>query len=290
MKKVLFISLLLLTSLISSSFKTDKPAYRIFTSEGKNADFNDILKDALKSRIVYFGELHNNPISHWLQYELTLEMQRALGSKLILGAEMFETDNQLLLDEFTLGIISEKNFEKQSRLWPNYSTDYKPLLTIASEHNLKFVGTNVPRRYASIVHGSGFEGLDSLSDAAKLLFAPLPVPYDPELPSYKSMMEMGEMSDHVSPNLPKAQAIKDATMGYFIVSNLLEGQVMLHFNGSYHSQNKEGILWYVDKYKPGLRQMTITTVEQDSLDKVDEENLGLADYIILVPSSMTKTY
>ena len=47
--------------------------------------------------MVLFGELHNNPISHWLQLELTEDLHAARGADLVLGAEMFEADNQLLL-------------------------------------------------------------------------------------------------------------------------------------------------------------------------------------------------
>ena len=36
--------------------------------------------------------------------------------------------------------------------------------------------------------------------------------------------------------------------------------------------------------------MTITTVEQDTIDSVKEDNLNTADYIIVVDGDMTKTY
>lgn len=291
MKHLKVYVLALAVFLLSTAFRSDKPAYRVFTAEGKKADFGDILKEAKKAEVVYFGELHNNPISHWLQLELARSLEAELGDKLVMGAEMFESDGQLLLDEYLEGTISTSNFEKQSRLWPNYKTDYKPLVEFAKEKGLDFIATNIPRRYASVVHKKGFEGLDSLSAEAKEYIAPLPVPYDPELPGYSAMMQMGGgMSGHGSSNLPKAQAIKDATMGHFIVQNIDGGEVMLHFNGSYHSQNREGILWYVEKYKPGTSQVTITTVEQEDVGELLEENEGLADFIVVVPETMTKTY
>jgi uncharacterized iron-regulated protein len=287
---ILRTGLLATALLIFASFRTDKPAYVIFTSEGKKADYEDMLKSALKADVVYFGELHNNPISHWLQYELTVDMHKELGEKLVLGAEMFERDNQLLLDEYTNGSISVKSFEQQARLWPNYKTDYKPLVDFAREKKLKFVATNIPRRYAALVHSNGFDALKDLPREARDLFAPLPVPYDSNLACYKSMLEMGGMSGHASSNLPRAQAVKDATMGFFITEERSRGSVFLHYNGAYHSDDREGILWYVDHYKRNLKQFTITTVEQDDLEKLDEESQGKADYIIVVPKSMTKTY
>ena len=83
-----------------------------------------------------------------------------------------------------------------------------------------------------------------------LFIAPLPIEYDPELPCYKNMlkmMHMPGMKGKTNTNIPKAQAIKDATMAHFININLNKRLKLLHFNGSYHSDNKEGILWYLKK-------------------------------------------
>jgi hypothetical protein len=126
---------------------------------------------------------------------------------------------------------------------------------------------------------------------AKTLIAPLPVRYDPELPGYKAMLEeMGGMGGHGGDNFPKAQAIKDATMAYFILQNLPSESIFIHYNGAYHSNNYEGIVWYLLQERPELKILTISTVEQGEIEELDEENLDLADYIVTVPESMTKTH
>jgi hypothetical protein len=53
--KLIFSLLILLISL--QSFSQDKPAYKVFTAEGKKADYSDMIKSALKSDIVFVGEL-----------------------------------------------------------------------------------------------------------------------------------------------------------------------------------------------------------------------------------------
>ena len=93
-----------------------------------------------------------------------------------------------------------------------------------------------------------------------------------------------------SKNLPKAQAIKDATMAHFILDHFKEGHLFLHFNGTYHSNNKEGIVWYLRQQAPELEVGTIATVSQKGLDQLAEEHHGLADYILVVPDNMTKTH
>ena len=274
---------------VFTAFKSDKPAYILYNSDGKNVKYEKLLKEVEDADIVLFGESHDNPISHWLQFELTKDLFVMKGKKLVLGAEMFESDNQVILDEYLDSLITQSSFESEARLWPNYKTDYKPLVEFARIHRIPFVATNVPRRYASLVNKKGFEGLEELSDEAKVFLPPLPVKYDPELNCYKSMMEMEGMGSHVTPNFPKAQAIKDATMAYFILRNWSKGKTLLHYHGSYHSENYESIYWYLKQENPELNIVTIHTVSQNDVTKLEEENTGKADFTICVDEDMTKT-
>jgi uncharacterized iron-regulated protein len=290
-----FSAILFILALSLQSFSQDKPAYKVFTGEGRKADYKDILKEAEKADIIFFGESHDNPIAHWLELELTKELFAVKGKDLVLAAEMFETDNQILIDEYFAGIIKESSFESEVRLWKNYVTDYKPLLNFAKEKGLKFVASNIPRRYASVVASGGFEALQKLTTEALKYIAPLPVEYDPELACYKDMLSMGgaiggKMESKVNENLPKAQAIKDATMAKSITNNWQKGQTVIHYNGSYHSDRHMGIIWYLNKYNPSIKVATITTVSQDNIDKIEDNNKGQADFVIVIPTSMTRTY
>lgn len=290
MKPILCICLLSLASILASA--QDKPAYRLFDQSGKEVSYGQMLKSSKKADVVFFGEQHNNPISHWLQIELAQDLEKESNGKLIMGAEMFERDNQAILTEYLNGQISTKNFEEEARVWDNYATDYKPLVELAKSKKLPFIATNVPRRYANMVYKQGIESLNPLTSEAKSWIAPLPIEVDMNLPSYQSMAKMmgGHGGEAATTNLVKSQAVKDATMGYFIAQNLKKGHIFLHFNGAYHSDLKEGTVWYVRKYAPGKDIVTISTVEQDNIDKLDEENIKKADFIICVPAKMTKTY
>ncbi len=275
--------------ILFTAFKSDKPAYSLFSKEGKDIKYEKLLKMAADADIVLFGESHDNPVSHWLQLELTKDLFDSKKDKLVLGAEMFESDNQVILNEYLAGLISQKSFEDEARLWPNYKTDYKPLVEFAKTNNLQFVASNVPRRYASVVNKSGFEGLEELSDEAKRFIPPLPISYDSTLNCYKSMMEMEGMGPHITPNFPKAQAIKDATMSYFILKNWSDGKTLIHYHGSYHSENFESIYWYLKQSNPDLKIVTIHTVSQKDVSELEKENSGKADFTICVDEDMTKT-
>lgn len=292
MKKIKYFLLLVTAVFLAPPMSKSQSlaAYQIFDQNGVKVDFGAMLGASSKTTVVLFGELHNNPISHWLQLELTKALFDQVGERLVLGAEMFEADTQTVIDEYLEGIIAERNFKAESRPWNNYETDYKPLVEFARAKQLPFIATNIPRRYAAIVNRQGFGGLDVLSAEAKRWIAPLPPLYDPELPGYKAMLEMPGMPGRSNENFPKAQAIKDATMGHFIFKNLKPGNVFIHYHGTYHSNNFEGIYWYLRQKDPALKIVTISTVEQESVGALDEPNFGQANFIIAVPKTMTKTF
>ncbi|MCK3682611.1 ChaN family lipoprotein [Maribellus sp. YY47] len=284
-----FKSLILIIFVVFTAFKSDKPAYLLFDKDGKTTKYEKLLRQIEDADIVLFGELHDNPISHWLELEVTKDMYEIAGNNLILGAEMFETDNQLILTEYVDSLILTSRFEDEAKLWPNYKTDYKPLVEFARTNKLTFVATNVPRRYASLVNAKGLEALEELPEEAKAYLPPLPIAYDPTLNCYKSMLEMEGMGSHVNENFPKAQAIKDATMANSILKHWEPGKKLLHYHGAYHSQNFESIYWYLKQYKPELRIVTIHCVTQNDISELEKDNTGLADFTICIDEDMTRT-
>jgi len=279
-----------MAAFIAVSFKSDKPAYILYDKKGKTVKYEKMIKDIESADIVFFGEMHTDPIAHWMQYEITVDLFEVKKDKLIIGSEMFEADNQLLIDEYLSDTYAAKKFEAEVKLWGNYKTDYKPVLDFAKDNGLKYIATNVPRRYASVVHKKGFEGIDELSDEAKSYISPdLKEHYDKDVACYADMMNMAGMGGHVNENFPKAQAVKDATMAHFILKNWSKGNLFFHFEGAYHSDNYEGIVWWINKLEPGLNIKTISTVYQEDIDELSEENVNRADYIFAVPETMTQT-
>ena len=331
-KKLLYI---LFAAIIGFAFTGDKPAYVLYNQKGKEVKYSKMLKELQTADIVFFGELHTDPISHWMQFEITKDLFEVKKGNLIIGSEMFEADQQLVLDEYLDSAFAAKKFEADARLWGNYKTDYKPVVEFARENGLRYIATNIPRRYAAMINYKGFEALDELSDEAKQYIGPdLVKLYDPEVNCYKEMMKMFDTGSHskekestkhvasdsisnvhtevdstssmhkkkpmkMGPstkkslppveNYPKAQAAKDATMAHFIIKNWEEGKLFFHFDGAYHSDNFEGIVWWINKLKPGLNIKTISVAYQEDVMKLDEENIDRANFVIAVPETMTQT-
>tara|TARA_B100001115_G_scaffold184297_1_gene186167 strand:+ start:9719 stop:10570 length:852 start_codon:yes stop_codon:yes gene_type:complete len=262
-------------------------AYQIYNADGDKVSFTEMTASMAEADVILFGELHNNPICHWLQFELTQSLHQQ-DSNMVLGAEMFEADNQEPLNLYLQDSIDSKGLDSLARLWNNYKTDYKGLVDFAKSHQLPFIATNIPRPYARQVFKQGLVSLDTLSDSVKNWIAPLPIDYDGELPGYKAMLEM--MGGHGGENLPKAQAIKDATMAHFIVLNLPKDGIFIHYNGDYHSKDFEGISWYLNQYAEDLKIMTISTQLQDNVNELDSANAGHADFTLLIDGQVTSSY
>jgi uncharacterized iron-regulated protein len=276
------------------SMQSDKPAYFFYDKEGKQSSYNEVLKAAQEADIVLFGELHNNPICHWLQLKLTKDLFKAKADKLVLAAEMFESDDQLVLNEYLSGFIKESNFEKEAKLWNNYKTDYRPLVEFAKQNKIPFVASNIPRRYASMVASGGLEALKKLDKATAELIAPQPITVDTSLVSYKEMYKMmGGGSGHGGTNgwnIVYAQAVKDATMAHRVAGVWQKGKTVLHYHGTFHSDKFEGIAWYLNQYKPNLKIVTISSVEQEDISTLKAESKNLANFILCIDTEMTKTY
>lgn len=289
MKKIQ-LTLIALLAFITISGAQDKPAYQLYNQKGKIAKYDKMIEDLAESDMVFFGEYHTNPISHWLQIEMAKSFYEIKKEKLVFGAEMFENGNQLVLNEYLAGFYDEKKMiPEMTQMWGNYKTDYKPLVEFAKENKLRFVASNIPRRYASMINKKGIEVLEELSPEALAMIGPLKEHFDETV--YADMKD--KMGGHVPPNMlniQTAQASKDATMAHFSVKNFKAGDLYFHMDGAYHSDNGRGIIWWVNKIQPGLNIKSITTVlASEWAEMTDEEKESIANYTIVVADNMTQT-
>ncbi len=335
---------------------TNKPKYtsseqpmQLFDSKGKKITYSQWIKTLKKEldpsvpTIILFGELHDNPLVHWLQLQTTQDLYM-ISPNMVLGAEMFETDQQLALNEYLkptdtsvqktqtsvtpMGAMfgQDPHYSKLKnaiKLWPNFKTDYKPLVDFAKENELPFVATNIPRKYANLVYRGGVKALDTLSADQKKLCPPLPFPYDSTLTCYSDIFKA--TGGHGGQNLPMSQAIKDAAMAWNIIQNLqptltdslaIKGtrvtttnatkitspqpRIFIHYNGTYHSDHHQSIEWYLKTYASDqekicnvpfiINVVTIGARTQTNVTKLDAENKNIADLIIVTADNITKTH
>lgn len=267
-------------------------AYRLYDNNGKAIDYQQMVRQLSKADVVFLGEIHNCAITHWLELRILQSLYLVHVKNLALGMEMLEADNQLIVDEHLKGLVSSDRFEEEARLWPNYSTDYAPLVYFAREHHLPVIATEVPRRYAAMVKDRGLKCLDSLSAEAKTFLPPLPIRYvanEHAEQGFALMRMMGQhKTDSGNSHLSEAQALKDATMAWHIAQHAQKK--VLHVNGNIHSDGQAGIVTYLRQYAPGKKIITVRAVRQEDITRLDEAYLGLADYYLCIPEDMSMSY
>lgn len=298
MKKFVFLlalSFVIIVPLWGQINPMDKPAYVIYSSNGEITNYSEMIRELSLTQVCLFGELHNDPISHWLEFEIMNSLFQIKKGDFTVGAEMWESDNQLLINEaFVNNFYDEAMYLESSKLWSNLKPDYLPLLQFAVKNKIPFIATNIPRRYARMVSRKGIESLNELSATAKSYIAPLPIPIDLNEHAYKLMIQDmpsgGNMKMMNPENFAKAQAVKDATMAHFILQNLPNNGLFFHFHGEFHSAFYSGITYYLKIYNPDIQIKTISIVKQNEIQKMDTENLKRADFIIVVPETMSTTY
>ncbi len=275
---------LMLTALLAQS-----SAPSLYTHKGSPTTYRALLSRAAKADVIFFGELHESEGAHTLQRQLLQDLIKARNGKVLLGLEMFERDQQGVLVAFqrreiaTVAELSEK-----TRVWPNFLSDYAPLLEIARQHGVALYATNAPREIARAVSKEGLTALDALPPAHRSWVAPLPLLRLDSLPSYQAMNDMAIQHGLNPEYFRLAQMLKDATMAYAILQASQPGYAFLHVNGSYHSDYSEGIAAYLRAYwGPRLAKqkkiLIISTVAVPPGRRYIPEGRKRADFILVVP-------
>src|SRR5690554_1126462 len=80
--------------------------FQLYNKKGQKLNTNKLFKQLEKGEIILFGELHDNPIAHWLQLK-TVKMMHARHS-ISLGAEMLEANNQKQINDYLTGTITQE--------------------------------------------------------------------------------------------------------------------------------------------------------------------------------------
>ncbi|MFD0794173.1 ChaN family lipoprotein [Mucilaginibacter litoreus] len=267
--------------------------YKIYnTAKKRLVSADDIINDLTNADVLFFGEEHNDSTGHYLEALLFKKLTEKYPDKSALSLEMFQTDCQIVLNEYLAGFIREKNLITEGRAWNNYK-DYRPLIEHAKDTHTPVIAANAPTRYTNMVTRGGLSSLDRLSAQAKAWLAPLPI--DTATGTYyeKFVDIMGGHSAMGDMKIYQSQNVWDATMGWNIAQFLKShpGFKVLQVNGGFHSEEKLGSCAQLKKYLPKTRILNIAAYADDSFDKPDWTKFEkMGDYIILTDPKLPKTF
>ena len=301
--------------------------YRVFTGSGDPASLDAVVTAMAGKEVVFVGESHDDLTGHHVELELLSRAFAAYGAEgstarpVTLSLEMFERDVQYVVNEYLQDQITEDQFRKSGRPWPEYETDYRPMIEFAKEQGLAVVAANAPRRYANRVTRLGREALLDLSPQALASLPPLPygMPSDLyreqfQMAMVEAMQEMRDrcpmppamaramnpdsapatmpMRSHAMESDPlNAQALWDASMAYSISQHLMHkpDALVLHMVGSFHVEQGTGTPEHLARYRPGTSTMIVVIRPVEDFDSFDPERDGNnEDFVILTDEVVTR--
>ncbi len=274
------------------------PAQRVVASAtGQTISYAQLAERVAPGDVVFFGEQHDDDESHRAELAL-LEAIGERHAKVVLSLEMFERDVQPLVDAYLAGSLTEEAFRAQSRPWPNYAADYRPLVELAKAKGWPVVAANVPRRLASVISRKGLIAADSLSATDRAFVArDLQCPKDTYYDKFVAVMggmHGGAGGAGTAPTTGarpmadlfyESQCVKDETMAESIVQARTRAgrtAVVVHFTGAFHSDFGLGTVSRVARRAGDAKTIVVSAVPTPDPSKAKAaEFLDRGQFIIL---------
>jgi len=285
--------MLLLILLLTAQVTSYVPE-RVFDSRQKSlTDFEAMVADLARADVVLVGEQHDDPNTHRLEAAILQGLQRR-GVTATVSLEMFERDVQAHVDDYLSGKLAEEAFIAQSRPWPRYATDYKPLVDFAQAHGWSVLAANVPRRHASAVAKSGLAAAESLSPDERVQVArDLQCPLDNYFKRFSDTMNSHPVPGSENQSAEEraatteryyfAQCVKDETMAESIAAAAQGARgPIVHYNGAFHSDFGAGVGERVRRRLPGKRVVIVSVLPVQDIDPIapTPEDATRADYLV----------
>lgn len=281
------IVLILLVS-VAQAFSQTPSKYSVFTGKGDASSIEAIVNALEGTDAVFLGELHDDSVGHAVQFEIFKKAVEKYypSRKVTLSLEMFESDVQIILDEYLKGLISENHFMLSSRPWGNYKTDYRPLVELAKEKRLDVVAANAPRRYVNMVSRGGREALNPLTKEAKKWLAPLPYAEasDAYSKKFKALMGPSPEAQMGIDKILSSQSLWDATMADSVARSLKKnkGSLVVHLNGGFHTENRLGTVEHFLRYRKRAKALVVTIKYVDDFKNFNKaRDTDVGDFVIL---------
>jgi uncharacterized iron-regulated protein len=252
-----------------------------------------VIDDLAAADVVVLGEEHDNEDVH-RAYLRIIEGLYKKRSNMVISMEMFERDVQPILTEYVFGTASESAFLAAARPWPNYKTDYRPVVEFAKVHGIPVIAANTPRDLARAVAKGGLEAAKGSPYAA----ANVATPKDEYWEAFKgAMTEHGSMTaDESTVELfYAAQCLKDDTMAESIVERLRKERadrpdtILVHLCGRFHSDYRRGTVARILSRDPELRVLVVSAVEvKDPASGTFTADHDIGNFVVVVPEGDEK--
>lgn len=228
------------------------------SASGELISPRDLVKRLAGAGMVILGESHTSMGFHAAQLRIIEELQKS-GRKVLIGLEMYPYTEQVHLDNWAKGLLTEKGFVELSRWYNNWGYHwnyYRDIFLFSEDHGIRMFALNAPREVVSAVRKKGFQNLTP--EEAAHIPTKIDTASEEHFTLFKAFFEGSEgmhssMDEAQWRAMFAAQCTWDATMAYNAVRVLkehgAEGAIIVVLIGSGHvayglGMQRQAAQWY----------------------------------------------
>ncbi|WP_321325882.1 ChaN family lipoprotein [Thiomicrorhabdus sp.] len=267
--------------------------YDLVNQQLQPISLKQLITELKDTDIVFIGEFHGNHASALLEMQVLagLYQQSELQNQnIVLSMEMFNRDQQEILNQYLDSEIGEVQLIKEAPAWNNYVASYRPLVEFAKQRFVPVVAANAAADIVRCVGREGQNYISKLTPQEKSTIAKHPFA---EIPGYKNKFasflgEMRHLPENRKNNSYSAQITRDNTMAESIYQAWLNhpNLKVVHINGSFHSENHLGTVAALHRLDPKLKIKVITPIRVESTADISRFNKQTAnakdDYLYFI--------
>lgn len=240
-----------------------------------------------RARVVFVGETHDNPASHRLQKQILSALQQQNPGRVSLAMEMFTPAQQPILDRWTAGELTEKEFLKQSNWLQNWRMNfayYRALLTFCRDNRIPVIALNADKELQQKLGRTPISQL-AVADREQLPEMDMDDPYQQAM--VKAVFSDHAMGGGMLDGFHRVQTLWEETMATNLADYLRaqdkEHQVLVVAGGN-HVRYGFGIPRRLFRRLPvsyllvGTQEIDIPEDKQDRLMDIPKPNYPMPPY------------
>ncbi|UUM29765.1 ChaN family lipoprotein [Vibrio japonicus] len=232
--------------------------YQLYSPQATPINVHQLPESIKSADVILIGEWHTHSGIHRFQTDFLKSLSQQ-SNTIALSMEQFTRDKQAVVNEYLSGRIGEQMLIKNGNAWPNYESDYRPLIELAKSKNLDVIAANAPKPIVRCIGKEGMGYLSKLTPKERTFIAEnIDTSSTPYKEKFMGSMHHGTLEQ--SENQYAAQVTWDETMAESITEYLKEnpGNTVLHIAGKFHTEQGLGIKASILKRNPNLNVIVIT--------------------------------
>ncbi|MBS9997189.1 ChaN family lipoprotein [Vibrio alginolyticus] len=243
--------------------------YQLYTPSGEHIALSKLPIELQQADVILIGEWHTHAGVHRFQTDM-LKQLTSYDRSLALSMEQFNRDKQPVVDAYLRGEIGEQYLMKQANAWPNYESDYRPLVEFAKQKNLPVIAANAPKSIVRCIGRQGLDYINKLDDDQRMFIAQaINTGSSPYKEKFMASMHHGKPEQ--TEKQFAAQVTWDETMAESIVSYLDDnpGAQVVHVAGKFHTEQGLGTAASILSRNPSLKVVVISPTDNVLSDNTD---------------------